>query len=195
MTQAERFRLVGERLDTYQEKVIELQRQLVSRVALGPEVGGTGEADKAAFLTQVLQSWGLEVRDYPAPDDRVPGGVRPNLVAYLPGNRPEKVWVLSHMDVVPPGDLSLWESDPFTLRVEGDRLYGRGTEDDHHGIVMSLMVVRAFLDLGLTPERTLALALVADEETGNDKGLAYLLREHPGLFPPGFDHRARRRQQ
>ena len=109
---------------------------------------------------------------------------RPNLVAYLPGKRPEKVWVLSHTDVVPPGDLSLWESDPFTLRVDGDRLYGRGTEDDHHGIVMSLMAVRAFLDLEITPERTLALALVADEETGNDKGLAYLLREHPGLFSP-----------
>ena len=184
MTKAERFRLVSERLDTYPGQVIELQRQLVSRVALGPEVGGTGEADKAAFLTEVLKSWGLEVHNYPAPDDRVPGGSRPNLVAYLPGNRPEKVWVLSHMDVVPPGDLSLWESDPFTLRVDGDRLYGRGTEDDHHGIVMSLMAVRAFLDLHLTPERTLALALVADEETGNERGLAYLLREHPGLFSP-----------
>jgi len=68
--------------------------------------------------------------------------------------------------------------------VEGDRLYGRGTEDDHHGIVMSLLAVWAFLDLKITPERTLALALVADEETGNDKGLAYLLREHPGLFSP-----------
>jgi succinyl-diaminopimelate desuccinylase len=184
MTQAESFRRVSERLDTYPDQVIELQRQLVSRVALGPEVGGVGEADKAAFLAEVLKSWGLEVHNYPAPDDRVPGGTRPNLVAYLPGKRPEKVWVLSHTDVVPPGDLSLWESDPYTLRVDGDRLYGRGTEDDHHGIVMSLMAVRAFLDLGLYPERTLALALVADEETGNDKGLAFLLREHPGLFAP-----------
>src|SRR3989339_239373 len=184
MTQTEKFQRLSERLDTYADQVIELQRQLVSRVALGPEVGGVGEADKAAFLAEVLKGWGLEVRNYPAPDDRVPGGTRPNLVAYLPGKRPEKVWVLSHTDVVPPGDLSLWESDPYTLRVDGDRLYGRGTEDDHHGIVMSLMAVRAFLDLGLTPERTLALALVADEETGNNKGLAYLLREHPGLFSP-----------
>jgi succinyl-diaminopimelate desuccinylase len=184
MTKAERFRLVSERLDTYPEQVIELQRQLVSRVALGPEVGGAGEADKALFLTELLQSWGLEVHNYPAPDDRVPAGSRPNLVAYLPGNRPEKVWVLSHTDVVPPGDLSLWDADPFTLRVDGDRLYGRGAEDDHHGIVMSLMAVRAFLDLKITPARTLALALVADEETGNARGLAYLLREHPGLFAP-----------
>ena len=33
-------------------------------------------------------------------------------------------------------------------------------EDDHHGIVSSLMAAKAFLDLGLTPERTVALALV-----------------------------------
>jgi len=77
MTQAEKFRRVSERLDTYTDQVIELQRQMVSRVALGPEVGGVGEADKAAFLTKVLKSWGLEVRDYPAPDNRVPGGSAP----------------------------------------------------------------------------------------------------------------------
>jgi succinyl-diaminopimelate desuccinylase len=182
MTKDEMFQRLCERLDAYQAPAIELQQDLVSRVALGPEVGGTGETEKAAFLTDLLTGWGLKVDDYPAPDDRVPGGVRPNLVAYLPGKRPEKVWVLSHMDVVPPGDLSLWDSDPFTLRVDGDRLYGRGTEDDHHGIVMSLMAVKAFLDLKITPERTLALALVADEETGNVKGLAHLLRTQQQLF-------------
>ena len=90
MTKAEKFRLVSERLDTYQGQVIELQRQLVSRVALGPEVGGIGEGDKALFLTDLLQSWGLKVDNYPAPDDRVPGGSRPNLVAYLPGNQAGK---------------------------------------------------------------------------------------------------------
>jgi succinyl-diaminopimelate desuccinylase len=184
MTKDERFRRLGERLDSYQETVIEIQRELVSRPALGPEVGGVGEDDKAAFLTDLLQRWGLQVDNYPAPDDRVPRGLRPNLVTYLPGKKPEKVWVLSHMDVVPPGDRSLWDSEPFSLRVDGDRLYGRGTEDDHHGIVMSLMAVKAFLDLGITPERTIALALVADEETGNEKGLDYLLREQPQLFSP-----------
>jgi succinyl-diaminopimelate desuccinylase len=182
MTRDEMFRLVSERLDTYQEQVIEWQRELVARVALGPEVGGVGEDDKAAYLKDLLQSWGLTVDNYPAPDDRVPGGARPNLVACLPGKKPDKVWVLSHMDVVPPGDMSLWQSDPFTLRVDGDRLYGRGTEDDHHGIVMSLLAVKVFRDLNITPERTLALALVADEETGNEKGLVHVLREQARLF-------------
>jgi succinyl-diaminopimelate desuccinylase len=182
MTKDEMFQRLCQRLDTYREPAIELQRDLVSRVALGPEVGGVGEAEKAAFLADLLTGWGLKVDDYPAPDDRVPGGVRPNLVAYLAGKRPEKVWVLSHTDVVPPGDLRLWDSDPFVLKVDGDRLYGRGTEDDHHGIVMSLMAVKAFLDLKITPERTIALALVADEETGNEKGLAHLLHAQRQLF-------------
>jgi len=182
MSKAELVRRVCEQVDTYHEAAIELQRGLVACVALGPESDGVGEVEKAAFLTDLLTGWGLKVKNYPAPDDRVPFGMRPNLVAYLPGKRPEKVWILSHLDVVPPGDLSLWDSDPFTLRVDGDRLYGRGTEDDHHGIVMSLMAVKAFLDLKITPERTIALALVADEETGSEKGLAYLLDTQRQLF-------------
>lgn len=178
------FAQVAERLGTYQQQMIDLQRELVSRNAVGPDHGGPGEVEKAAFLAALLREWGLKVDNFPAPDDRVAGGERPNLVAWLPGQRPEKVWVLSHMDVVPPGDEALWDSDPFTLRVEGDRIYGRGTEDDHHGIVTSLMAVKAILDLGIKPPRTLALALVSDEETGNEKGLIHLLQEQPQLFAP-----------
>ncbi len=184
MMKKDLYRRVAERLTDYQQQMIDLQRELVLRNAVGPDHGGPGEGEKAAFLADLLRGWGLKVEDFPAPDARVAGGQRPNLVAWVPGRQPEKVWVLSHLDVVPPGEEALWDSDPFTLRVEGDRLYGRGAEDDHHGIVTSLMAVKALLDLGITPPRTLALALVSDEETGNEKGLIYLLREHPQLFAP-----------
>jgi succinyl-diaminopimelate desuccinylase len=166
------------------QELIDWQRQLVRRVAVGPDNHGPGEAEKAAYLRELLEQWGLAVTDYPAPDDRVAGGQRPNLVALLPGRRAEKVWVLSHLDVVPEGDRSLWRTPPFELHVDGDLLYGRGVEDNHHGIVSSLAAVRAFLKAGLTPERTLGLAFVADEETGSQKGLAYLLAQHPELFSP-----------
>lgn len=184
MNTDELFAKVAARLQELAPEMVELQRQLVRRVAVGPDAGGPGEGEKAAFLAELLARLGLEVRHFPAPDPRVPGGVRPNLVAFLPGRGAGKVWVLSHLDVVPPGDLSLWDSDPFTLRVEGDRLYGRGTEDNHHGIVASLMAVRALMEVGAKPARTVALALVADEETGSGKGLDFLLREHGELFHP-----------
>ena len=196
MSQDDAFRRLSERLATYRQDMIDLQRELVRRNAVGPENGGPGEGAKAAYLKDLLESWGLKVDNYPAPDPLVAEGERPNLVAWLPGRRPEKVWVLSHLDVVPEGDISLWHSDPFDLKVEGDRLYGRGVEDDHHGIVSSLMAAKAFLDLGLTPERTVALALVADEETGSHLGLEYLVREHRrAILRAGPDHRARRRQR
>jgi succinyl-diaminopimelate desuccinylase len=182
MSQDDTFQRLSELLTGYRQEMVELQRELVRRNAVGPENGGPGEGGKAAFLKELLESWGLKVDSYPAPDARLAEGQRPNLVAWLPGRRPEKVWVLSHLDVVPPGEISLWQSDPFTLRVEGDRLYGRGTEDNHQGIGASLMAAKAFLDLGLTPERTVALALVADEETGSHLGLEFLLRQARHLF-------------
>jgi len=184
MKPLEKFSQVSERLGQYREEMIDLQRELVSRVAVGPDQGGPGEAEKAAYLENLLLGWGLRVDNYPAPDPRVAGGGRPNLVAWLPGQRADKVWVLSHLDVVPPGDVSLWDSDPYTLRVDGDRLIGRGTEDNHQGLVSSLMAVKALLDLGITPPRTVGLALVSDEETGSKNGLDYLLTTQPQLFSP-----------
>jgi succinyl-diaminopimelate desuccinylase len=180
----EQFKQVCSRIDDYRESMIDLQRELVSRVAVGPDQGGPGEAEKAAFLTDLLKGWGLKVDNFAAPDDRVAGGERPNLVAWLPGRSAKKIWVLSHLDVVPPGDDQLWDSDPYTLRVEGDRLYGRGAEDNHHGIVTSLMAAKALMDLQITPPRTLALALVSDEETGSAKGLGFLMKNHRDLFAP-----------
>ncbi|MBW1917571.1 MAG: M20 family metallo-hydrolase [Deltaproteobacteria bacterium] len=182
MERDRQFELVKQRIAGYREEMVNLQRELVRRVAVGPDHDGPGEGDKAAFLTEILTQWGLKVENYPAPDERVSGGSRPNLVALLPGSQPEKIWVLSHLDVVPPGELNLWESDPFTLRVEGDRLYGRGTEDNHHGIIISLFAVKALIEAGLTPTRQVALALVSDEETGSHKGLAHLLEHHRELF-------------
>jgi succinyl-diaminopimelate desuccinylase len=180
----EQFKQMCSRIDDYRENMIDLQRELVSRVAVGPDQGGPGEAEKAAFLTDLLKGWGLKVDNFTAPDDRVAGGERPNLVAWLPGKSDKKIWVLSHLDVVPPGDDQLWDSDPYTLRVEGDRLYGRGAEDNHHGIVTSLLAAKALMDLQITPPRTLALALVSDEETGSGKGLDFLMKNHRDLFTP-----------
>ncbi len=178
------FARLQQRIAGYRQDMISMQRELVRRVAVGPDNHGPGEAEKADFLTGELRKLGLIVTDYPAPDDRVAGGRRPNLVALLPGRRPKKVWVLSHLDVVPVGELNLWNTDPFTLHVEGDLLFGRGVEDDHHGIVTSFFAVQALIEAGITPHRTIALALVSDEETGSQKGLGYLLAHHRELFSP-----------
>jgi len=56
--------------------------------------------------------------------------------------------VLSHSDIVPPGDPSLWKSEPYELMVDGDRIVGRGVEDNQHGFVSSYLALKAILDSG-----------------------------------------------
>ena len=50
----------------YRNDMITLQRELVRRIAVGPDNDGPGEAEKAAFLAVELEKLGLTVTDYPA---------------------------------------------------------------------------------------------------------------------------------
>lgn len=172
------------RIDTYREEVISIQRELTSRVALGPDNGGTGEHDKATYIRQLLENLQPDIiEEINAPDERAKEGYRPNLVAIWEGEKAlAKLWILSHSDIVPPGDLSLWTRNPYELWIEGDKIFGRGVEDNQHGIVSSILAVKAILETGQKPRRPFALAVVADEETGSKYGLCYLLANRRDLF-------------
>ncbi len=178
------FEKIFQLIDGYGEEVINLQTALTSRVALGPENGGSGEHEKTAFIRGLLESIhpsGLE--EIKAPDERAQDGYRPNLIAdWESGEGEPKIWVLSHSDIVPPGDLSLWESDPYQIKVEGDRIIGRGVEDDQHGFISSYLGLKAVLESGLGLGRRVGLIIVADEETGSEYGLGYLLKKYGNRF-------------
>ena len=173
------------RLMEKRSQMIELQKDLTAVPALAPQSGGTGEWEKAAVLSKWLARLGLgPVATHAAPDDRVPRGDRPNLVVTIPGRRKDaNFWIMSHLDIVPPGEASLWESDPYTLVVKGDRLIGRGVEDNQQGLVSSVFAAVCLKEAGLTPDRTVRLLFVADEETGSEKGVQYLVAE-TDLFGP-----------
>jgi len=172
-------------LDDSRDTLIHLQKILTSIPALAPQNGGTGEWPKARALCDALAAL-----DFPppvflsAPDPRVPEGSRPNILFKLAGSPPHTAdptrWFIAHLDVVPPGQG--WSRDPFILHVDGDRLVGRGTLDNHQGIVSSVLAFHALLRAGL-PHCPVALLLVSDEETGNAHGLQFLL-EHHALFGP-----------
>ena len=165
------------------DRVVALQQALTACRALGPENGGQGEEEKAAFITVQLQAAGVtDLRRLDAPDDRVACGHRPNLVARIPGRSPRTLWLFAHTDVVPSGPAGEWLSDPWQVRRDGDLLYGRGVEDNQQGLVSMLLLAEALHATGLTPELTLGLVFMADEETGNTFGLAHILAAAPELF-------------
>ncbi len=182
MTQSE-LQGIFNYLDGLRTEAINLNKAIVPIKALGPTNGGTGEMEKAEFLKNYLKTIGIkDIKECPASDPRVPGGLRPNLIAKIPGQVSRTVWILGHMDVVPEGDLSKWDTNPFEAVVKGNKIYGRGTEDNHHAIVTGCLVAKTFNDLGIKPYYSLGLAFVADEETGSKYGLQHLLETQPNLF-------------
>jgi succinyl-diaminopimelate desuccinylase len=171
-------------IDGYADEVVKLQTELCKLPALGPESDGEGEIKKAEFLEGYLRSIGFDdIKRYDAPDTRVACGFRPNIVATLPGkSASSRLWVMTHMDVVPPGDLNMWTGDPWTVRVDGDKIIGRGSEDNQQGMISSLLVAKAFKQTGIRPGLPYGLILCADEETGSAYGVGYLVKTQKDLF-------------
>jgi succinyl-diaminopimelate desuccinylase len=178
-------------LDANAPLAIELERELTKRPAVSPESGGEGELDKCIFLEGWLRGQGItRLERYDAPDKRAKGGVRPNLIATIPGKSDTKrLWIMSHLDVVPPGEASLWKSDPWTMiqRDDGDgqglRLIGRGVEDNQQGLVSSALAALALIKQGIVPPHTVKLLFIADEENGSTYGIAWLLKNQGTLVP------------
>lgn len=180
----EALKRVVKAIDGYRDEAIKLQTELTAIPALGPESDGEGEQKKTEFLKNYLNGIGVtNQREYKAPDKRVPCGYRPNVIALLPGKaKNSRLWIMAHTDVVPPGDLSKWSGDPWTVRVKGDKIIGRGVEDNQSGMVSAILAMKAFGEVGLTPHLPIGLVLVADEETGSRYGLGYILDHHKDLF-------------
>jgi len=167
------------------ERVVELQTALTACKALGPDNGGHGEIEKILYITRQLEACGVtDLTRVDAPDARVPCGLRPNLIARIPGQSTRTLWLFGHTDVVPAGDISAWTSDPWQVRKKGDWLYGRGVEDNQQAIVSMLLLAEALQDRRITPALSLGLVFMADEETGSRYGLEHVLDAAAPFFMP-----------
>ena len=181
-------------IDNAENLAVKLETELCKRPAIAPESGGEGELDKALWLESWLKEQGFSFERIDIKDERAKGGVRPNLVVHVHAapetdgtNTTGTLWIMSHLDVVPPGKMSLWESDPWTVirrddGPPGPRLIGRGVEDNQQGLTSSLIAATAFKETDLVPGRPVKLLFCADEECGSVYGMAALLRERPDLF-------------
>ena len=89
-----------------------------------------------------------------------------------PGGR--RIVLVGHVDVVPPGDPATWDDDPWSGRLDGDRVYGRGACDMKGGVASILAAVRALRDAGLEDEISgeILVASVPSEEDGGQGMLA-----------------------
>ncbi|APG94370.1 acetylornithine deacetylase [Sinorhizobium americanum] len=146
--------------------------EILARLIAFPSVVGTANHDIVDWIRTYLTGLGAQVSVLPGPE-----GDRSNLFASI-GPADQRGIILSgHMDVVPAAEPP-WSSDPFSLRREGERLYGRGTSDMKGFLACALAALPTLASLPLS--RPLHLAFSYDEEAGC-RGVPHLISRLPDL--------------
>lgn len=80
------------------------------------------------------------------------------------GNGEKLVGVLGHLDVVPPGDLSKWENEPFKPVIKDGKYYGRGAQDDKGPTLAAIYALKTLLDCGFELKYRVRFIFGTDEE-------------------------------
>jgi succinyl-diaminopimelate desuccinylase len=130
---------------------LELTRDLIARASVSPEDGGCQE-----LLAGRLQALGFSIEHLPF------GPVR-NLWARR-GSASPLLCFAGHTDVVPPGPLEEWQSDPFTPTERAGLLYGRGAADMKSGLAAMVTACEAFIGRHPAHRGSIAFLLTSDEE-------------------------------
>lgn len=95
-------------------------------------------------------------------DSTGPTGLVRNLWARR-GTATPLVVFAGHTDVVPPGPVEKWSSDPFVPTERDGMLYGRGAADMKTSVAAAVVAVERFLASD-TPKGSIAFLLTSDEE-------------------------------
>ncbi|MCX8038630.1 MAG: Sapep family Mn(2+)-dependent dipeptidase [Candidatus Sumerlaeia bacterium] len=144
-------------------------------------VGGANTPDAVArfnaetrrcldYLRRFAGEYGLVWREHPA-------GV--GVIEW--GEGEETIGFPTHCDVVPA--VGQWRHPPFGGVVEGDMIYGRGTQDNKGPLACGLTALLAIRDLGCPTRRKIRLIFGTHEEGGEWTDIsAYLADEPPPLY-------------
>ncbi|MGI4839488.1 MAG: dipeptidase [Janthinobacterium lividum] len=161
----------------YASAATETLRELVAIPTF--RVDGVAQHENPEFIKfadkikSLAQSFNLDFRNI---DNRV-------YEISLQGAGNEVVGIHAHADVVPvtPENWVLEDGtrlDPFKVTQIGDRMYGRGTEDDKNGIVVALYAMKTIKEEKLPLARNFKLLIDTTEETTGD-AIPYYFARNP----------------
>jgi succinyl-diaminopimelate desuccinylase len=146
-----------------------LSQQLIRIASITPNDGG---------CQKIIQQ---ELRNYDFDFIALDGEKTKNLLAIQPGDKP-LIAFSGHTDTVPPGDLQLWHSPPFTPTIKEGYLYGRGAADMKCATAAMIIAYQEFFQKHPNPAFRMAFMLTSDEEGDATEGtiniVNYLIKEN-----------------
>jgi succinyl-diaminopimelate desuccinylase len=132
-------------------ETLKLASDLIARASITPEDAGCQE-----LLIERLKAIGFECETMIFDDVT-------NLWARRGATGPVLAFA-GHTDVVPPGPLEKWDSDPFTPEIRDGNLYGRGAADMKSSIAAMVTACERFVAEHPDHSGSIALLITSDEE-------------------------------
>ncbi len=132
-------------------KVLDLTKELISRKSLTPDDAGCQN-----IVAERLQNIGFSIK-------HLRYGDVDNLWATFGDSGPIFTF-LGHTDVVPPGPIEDWESDPFIATDKDLLLIGRGVADMKGSVAAFVTSIEDFLGEKPTLSGRIGVLLTSDEE-------------------------------
>ena len=146
------------------QQTLDLAKQLIACRSVTPDDGGCLE-----LIGARLTAAGFAC-------ERMDRGAVRNLWARR-GTAAPLVCLAGHVDVVPPGPVERWTSDPFTPTERDGFLFGRGAADMKVPVAAMVTAAERFTALVPAHRGSLALLLTSDEEGAGIDGTKAVVRE------------------
>ena len=122
----------------------------------------------------IIQLIGNLARDAGCDDVRVDGFG--NLIARV-GSGPRILAIDAHVDTVDTGDRSQWDDDPFSGRIAGGHVHGRGSVDQEGGAAAMITAARILKELACDGAWSVIFTFTVMEEDGDGLCWNYLIVE------------------
>jgi succinyl-diaminopimelate desuccinylase len=132
-------------------KTLDLTRDLISRASVSPTDGGC-----QALMCERLSALGFII-------EKLRFGNVDNFWARR-GSEGPVLCFAGHTDVVPPGPLEDWKSDPFEPSIRDGMLYGRGAADMKSGLAAMVTACEEFIARHPRHRGSIAFLITSDEE-------------------------------
>jgi len=146
---------------------VALTQDLIRCPSVTPEEGGALD-----LLQEVLAGLGFTCHRLRFSDTGTPD--IDNLYARL-GDKGPNLCFAGHTDVVPPGPVESWSSDPFSGEIRNGEVHGRGAADMKGAIACWIAAVARRLEKGPIPG-SISLLITGDEEGPAVNGTVKMLQ-------------------
>ena len=155
--------VINELVDAEMDSLIEDLQTLVRQPSVSARKQGLAEC--ANLIAKIMRRAGINSEVLYLDDKSIPPIVYGEVKSKSNPNK--TILFYNHYDVQPEEPLELWEDDPFSGKVEGNYVFGRGSADDKGELITRIKAVEYYLKKTGDVPINIKFMVEGEEEVGS----------------------------